>query len=718
LDFGLAKLAKLQTAPDGSATLDAAQQETSPGMVLGTVGYMSPEQVRGETADARSDIFALGTILYEMLSGQRAFRRDTSAETMTAILKEEPPEITTSGTPIAPAIERIVRRCLEKKPQQRFQSARDLAFDLEGLSGHTGTSGTHVASLPAEPTSGPLRRKRLIPIAAGLLVLLAGLAGWLLRGTGTTTLPSYNQLTFERGLVYAARFAPDGQSVYYGAAWNGQPVQIYSTTPGSPESRPLNLIDSTLFAVTSSELAVSLGCKDQYIGDCQGTLATVPVSGGSPREVTDAVLSADWTTGGEMAVVRHVQEKFRVEFPREKVIFEGERALGYVRISPNGKYIAFAEFHYQSGDVGWVVVLDRSGKEIIRSPAFVSLEGLAWSPSGEEVWFGGTQDTGWANAIHALRLNGKQRIVLRLPGMLRLHDVSRDGRILLTKESWRSEMQFRGPGDAEERNLSWLDYAQLESLSPDGKRVAFQDWGAASGSSPLSYVRNTDGSPAIKLGQWIRPILSPDGKQVLAIDGLTPGQSRLSVLPIGIGESRPLESSGFQQLESWGWMPDGNGVYYSGDDGHGWRTYVQDIKGGGAPRAVTPPISVMLVRSETDMVSPDGKFVFARDLSGKGELYPIAGGESKTVPGFLPEDEWVTWSSDGRSAYVSHNEKTSAPLYRLDLTTGKRELVATLGVSDPAGVTAIFVQLTPDGKAYAYSYLRELSDLFIVENVR
>src|SRR5271155_1984414 len=374
LDFGLAKLVKPEAAPGDGATLEAVPG-TSMGVVLGTVGYMSPEQVKGEAADARSDIFALGTILYEMLSGERAFRRDTSAETMTAILKEDPPELTTSGKPISPALERIVRRCLEKKPQQRFQSARDLAFNLEGISGNTSTSAAQV--IPA--SAGKLPRKRLVPLAAGLLLLFVGAAGgWLLfRGAGSTLPPSYHQLTFERGLIYAARFASDGRSIYYSASWNGQPVQLYSTVPDSPESRPLNLINSTLFAASASELAISLGCEDRYIGNCEGTLATVPVSGGSPREIAQDTLSADWTAdGSEMAVIRQVGGKYRVEFPRGKVIYESVRSLGYVRISPRADAVAFAEFVSVDGDAGLVVALDRNGKELMRSPIFISVEGV------------------------------------------------------------------------------------------------------------------------------------------------------------------------------------------------------------------------------------------------------------------------------------------------------------------------------------------------------
>jgi Tol biopolymer transport system component len=634
---------------------------------------------------------------------------------MTAILKEDPAELSTSSKPISPVLERIVRRCLEKKPLQRFQSARDLAFNLEGLSGISSTSGASVTAAGRQP------RNRLIPLAAGVLLLVAGgVAGWLLpRGAGSIALPSYHQLTFERGLVYAARFAPDGRSIYYSASWNGQPVQLYSTVPDSPESRPLNLINSTLFAVSSSEMAISVGCKDRYIGNCQGTLAMVPVSGGSPREIVENALSADWTAdGSEMAVVRQVGGKYRVEFPRGKVIYESDRPLRYLRISPRAKVVAFAEFEDVFGDAGWVIVVDRSGKELVRSALLVSVEGLAWPPSGEEVWVGAATHEGWADAIYALRFNGKQRIVLRLPGMLRLHDLSRDGRILCSRELWRSGLQFRGPGDVKERDLSWLDYAELRDLSPDGTQVAFDDWGSAAGASDLAYLRRTDGSPAVKLGAWSGPVLSPDGMRVLAIEATTPARGRLALLPTGVGETQMLNSHGIQQYDSMGWMPDGKAIYFASDDGHGWRIYVQDLAGG-SPRGATPLISLKPAHFESHLVSPDGKFIFARDLSGKGGLYPIAGGESRSLPGWLPEDTWITWSADGRSAYVYNDEKTSAPVYRFDVATGKRQLVGTLAPSDPAGVTAVLnVRMTPDGKSSAYSFHRELSDLFLVEGVR
>jgi hypothetical protein len=416
LDFGLAKLMKPEDSAGGSAARETVPIDTTPGLILGTAGYMAPEQVKGESADARTDIFALGAILYEMLSGKRAFRKDTAAETMTAILNEEPAELTATGKPIAPVLERIVRRCLEKKPLQRFQSARDLAFNLEGISDTSASAATRVATA-TDSVRGS--RKWMLGVAAAVLVFVAGGAlEWVYqRRIGVPPQPVYHQQTFERGLIYAARFAPDGRTIYYSPSWNGQPVQVYSKELGSPESRALNLINSTLFAVSTSEIAVSLGCKDRYIGDCQGTLALAPVSGGAPREAVEDAISADWTSdGSEMASVRQVGGKYRVEFPRGKVIYESDHPLGYVRVAPRANAIAFAEYVGIFGDAARLIVVDRSGKRLNHPEVFVSLEGVAWSASGDEVFFGATSQEGWADAIHALGLNGHKRIVLRLPG--------------------------------------------------------------------------------------------------------------------------------------------------------------------------------------------------------------------------------------------------------------------------------------------------------------
>src|SRR5262249_31457576 len=215
-------------------SLPTATAGTDPGVVLGTLGYMSPEKVRGRAADARSDIFAFGAILYEMLSGRRAFTGDSAADTMSAILKEDPPDLSVTNQAISPGLEHIVRHCLEKNPERRFQSARDLAFNLGELSGASGTALSAAA----------LRARRRLPwpaIATLSAILAAFAAGHFLWRPPAPSTPTYRRLTFRRGNIGSARFAPDGRSVVYGASWEGQPLEIYTTRPEGPESTPIGV---------------------------------------------------------------------------------------------------------------------------------------------------------------------------------------------------------------------------------------------------------------------------------------------------------------------------------------------------------------------------------------------------------------------------------------------------------------------------------------------
>ncbi len=213
LDFGLAKLKSPET---GSAQLTEIPTETAgtePGIVLGTLAYMSPEQVRGGPADGRSDIFSLGSILYEMLSGKRPFRGDSAADTMSAILREDPPDLSATDQEVPPGLERIVRHCLEKNPEQRFHSAHDLAFDLEALSDPSGPRpGPPVPAAPSR--RGVLRTIAFVVLAAALGLL----AGRQIREKPPSSTPTFHRLTFRRGFVSSARFGPDGHTVFYAAS--------------------------------------------------------------------------------------------------------------------------------------------------------------------------------------------------------------------------------------------------------------------------------------------------------------------------------------------------------------------------------------------------------------------------------------------------------------------------------------------------------------------
>ena len=248
LDFGLAKLREASASDPEHET---ATQDTRPGVIMGTIPYMSPEQLRGLPANARSDIFALGSVLYEMLALRRPFTGETTAQIEAAILREEPPELpTTRGIPTA--LDRIVRRCLEKKPEDRFETAQDVAFALEAV----GTTTSSSALPNAEPRGGWRATLAFLPpLLLGSLVTALLFAA--LRSPAPP--PSYTQLTFRRGAILSARFSHDGQTVVYSAAWEGQPAQVYTTRIGSRETRSLDLEGVVLAVSSKDEVAVKRG---------------------------------------------------------------------------------------------------------------------------------------------------------------------------------------------------------------------------------------------------------------------------------------------------------------------------------------------------------------------------------------------------------------------------------------------------------------------------
>jgi eukaryotic-like serine/threonine-protein kinase len=335
LDFGIAKL----TTPelDEERSLATLTTQTKSGSVLGTIAYMSPEQLRGKSVDHRSDIFSFGTVLYEMLAGRRAFSGETEVDTITAVLREDPPEIRLGRNDVPTAFDQIVRHCLEKEPENRFQSARDLAFALNAVSDVP--SGRHLTFLGWRsrlPRWTPLLIAALVAVAAGLL------AGGMLKPTRD---PVYRRLTFERGTIYSARFTADGRSVVYGASWNGQPLQIYSTLPDSLLARPLELQSAHLLALSrENELAIALhGVPGSGIDVVEGTLARAPLLGGAPRELLQDVRWADWGPNHQLAVVHHSNGRDDLEYPIGKVLYETSGWISNIRFSPKGDKIAFMQ---------------------------------------------------------------------------------------------------------------------------------------------------------------------------------------------------------------------------------------------------------------------------------------------------------------------------------------------------------------------------------------
>jgi eukaryotic-like serine/threonine-protein kinase len=710
LDFGLAKLTQQEKSAPSPDTPTIAQ--TEPGIVLGTVGYMSPEQVRGQAADACSDIFSLGAILYEMITGERAFQGDTAAETMSAILKTEPPQLTELQPNVPPGLARIVEHCLEKDPSNRFQSARDVAFALEAFSGAS-SSAVHRPALPKTATKWQ-GRSLLLGLGAGLLIALAAFV--VARKTSPPPpQPTFHALTFQRGTVQAARFAPDGETIIYAAAWAGKPIELFSTRPEGTESRALGLTDSDLLAVSSSgELAVRLHPQYSAPYANAGTMARAMLSGGSPRPMESDVEFADWAPdGNNLAIARRAAGKTRLEFPVGKPLYDTTGWIGNPRFSPRGDLIAFVDHPSRLGDPGRIAIVDLAGQKKILSQEFISAQGLAWSPRGDEVWFTATR-TGGARALYGVSLAGKERLITRIPGILHLFDVSRRGRVLLARDDWRVGLIALPPGATHEEDLSWMDFSAIRDISADGKLLLFDESGEAGGQLGAIYLRKMDGSPPVRLGDGTSDSLSPDAKWVLAASSfdITP---KLDLLPTGTGQPQSL-SLGTTNYRWGNWLPNGHQIIFLGNEpNHGSRIYLLDIPPG-QPRPITPE-GLELV-TYTHFVSPNGKLFLAVEADGTSSIRSTGTGDRQSIPGLEEGEVAFGWSGDGQGIYA-YRPAVPAKVFEIELASGRRRLWKELNPSDPAGINFIRTpHISADGKAYAYNYNRILSDLYLVDGVK
>ena len=706
LDFGLAKL---RPEPAESPDTDTSTQSHSDGAtILGTLGYMSPEQVKGLPADHRSDIFAFGAVLYEMLARKRAFRGDSRAETMAAILNEDPPELAAEAPPLASAIDRVARRCLEKRPEDRFQSARDVAFALEAIAGSATTRPLALFSAPG----GRVGWAGVIGLLG--LASILGLGVWvgltLARHKYEKPPPSFKQITFRRGIVRAARFAPDGKTILHDAAWAGGAFEVFLTRPENPQAGAIALTRGRLLSVSSGGEAALLLGEGLYFET--GTLARIPLTGGSPRELAGNVEHADWTPDGQqIAVVRLAEGRRRLlEFPLGTVRLETPGYITEPRISPDGARVAF--IHHQSfGDQGGAVeTVDREGRRAVLASDWKTAAGLAWSASGDEVWFTASEAEG-QRGLHAVTLSGRRRLVARLPGDFRLEDVAPDGKALLALDQVRMETVGVPPGEERERDLSWLDETQAVHLSPDGGTLLFFERGEEG-----TYLRKTTGSPPVRVGEGKARSLSPDGRWVLALR-VRPSE-RLVLFPTGAGVEKVLPAGPVTSYWEGAWFLDDRRIFFlASEAGHPLRAYVQDIDGG-EPRVFVE--DVPFIRGSQ---TPDGRFVLGIS-GGKMLRYPLSGGPPLPLPG-LDGSCWpIRWSPDGRLLYYWHSVPGVFPglpakVYRLDTATGRQELFKEIVPADRAGVDWLFpILLTPDGRSYVYSYERRLSVLYLVEGLR
>jgi dipeptidyl aminopeptidase/acylaminoacyl peptidase len=550
----------------------------------------------------------------------------------------------------------------------------------------------------------------------GLLLAVAFLAGFLVqRRWGQSEPPRFQRLTFRRGHVTNARFTPDGQTIVYSANWDHRLGEIFTTRTDSPESRALGLPPASLHSISpKGEMLLSLTHAPRSVS-ISYTLARVPLAGGAPRPILEAILPhwADWAPDAEtFALLLRDAGESRIEYPRGTLIWRSKNVAWDLRLSPTGDALAFCETR---GSSLAVVMVDRAGKAVAQSGGWsvppsnewMPRGCVAWAPEGREVWFAAARP-GQDFGLYALSRNGEVRPLLHVPGELALYDISPDGSVLLSQVDRRVALAARAPGETEDRDLSWFETSELADLSVDGRWILFTESGQGGGERSSVYLRGTDGSPAVRLGDGKALALSPDGRWALACSATDP--RRLSLLPTGAGEPRPLPPTALPVTQA-RFLPGGKQLLVSLAD----RLHVMDI-GAKEARPLTRPGAAVA----GFVPSPDGSWVAAAEIDGIN-IYPIGGGEPRLVPGVpILEQAPVQWRADGRALYIAQliDSGRAARIDEVDIATGRRRRSQELRVADPTGSVLWSLVMTPDGKEYAYDARSSRSALYLVKGLR
>jgi hypothetical protein len=446
----------------------------------------------------------------------------------------------------------------------------------------------------------------------------------------------------------------------------------------------------------------------------KGTLSRTSLSETPPRDLLEDVACADASAdGSQIAVVRAPGWRYRLEFPAGTTLDETTGWFTWPRVSRNGDTVAFLEHPLFGDDRGSVVMVDRSGRKTTLSAGWGSVQGVSWSASGQEVWFTAAR-TGVSRSLYAVTAPGRERLVASTPSRMTLQDVSRDGRVLF--DASRSSLGFVAllPGVPRDRDLSGLDFSYGPILSEDGRTVVFTAHGEGGGPGYSVYLRKTDGSAPVRLGEGSAMALSPDGKWVLTcLIRSTP--TRIMLLPTGAGEARTFPKDEIEHAAGpfGAFFPDGKRILFVGHErGRPSRLFVQDLAGGA-------PLPVTAEGVDRAVLSADGRSLVIVTPEGLA-LAALAGGPSRPIPGARPGDVPLRFASDARTLFVRPGSRElPARVFRLDVATGRREVWREFTPADPSGITRVeAVAISDDGQAVLFSYARVLSDLFLAEGLR
>ena len=722
LDFGLAKAVDRPSSPaTGGAQALTTPALTEAGIILGTAAYMSPEQARGKPVDARTDIWAFGVVLYEMLTGQPPFLGEDVTDTVASVLRSDPDWRTLPHLP--PLLEAFLKLCLEKDPKNRIHDITDVRLAL---------TSKHDVSRSASDAAhfGPARKKAswvLWASSVALALFLGGLGAYSYTHTrAAAATMSVRQLTFRQGHVAMARFAPDGQVIVYGAAWDGGAYRLYTTRVDSFQSRALDLPPADLLAISrDSQLALALSRQPVDGWQPRGLLAQVSLAGGAPRILDDHIVSADWGVDGQIAaVVRFVDAGMQVEFPVGTIVHRAPGGeIGTVRVSPDGQRVCFSATYQE------LYASERGGPARRVASDLPRINQCAWSPGGREIWFTYGVTGGTHSNLEAITLDGQRRRVLAaLPAFAYLFDVSPNGEVLMGVGSLRMSVHGAPSVETPERDLSAFDATRILQLGSAGRNVLLQDTSTASRDRGTLFLRPMDGSAPVQFGNAAGLALTPDGAWIAALgDGAAPTSrsSTITLLPTRAGKPRTIDlpveieygygnqfGTNVWELRNPEFSADGERLLLPvGRDASGSaRAYVHDLVEGWT-RPVTP-VGV----AGPFVLSPDGRFVAGQESDGL-YVYSVDTDERRRLPGERDPGMLARWSDDQQSVYLVEQEGAAASIYERSLETGKRTLVRRIRASDPAGVTRFALWVARDGEAYAYTLDRVLTNLFLLENV-
>ncbi len=708
LDFGLAKLMTPSANEQVSALPTAAKTEA--GVLMGTVGYMSPEQASGSAIDFRSDQFSLGVILYEMVTAKRAFQKKTTVETLAAIINEEPEPVQAINSHIAAPIRWLIERCMEKNPNDRYASTRDLARDIQSIRDHY--SEVASTSESALDVAQPIQRKRklhkIFDVVAVALILILGSALFFMtrEQPKTKTKPvSYHRLTYRRGPIGTAQFSRDGQTIVYSAVWEGGTRDLYLSRPGAVEARSLGIQNEDVLSISEGGEMLLLNRKSSGF-TMPGLLSQVNLSGGSPRPIENNVTGACWNpNGSQFAVAKYSNGKSRLEYPPGKVLYESADLIDRIEISPDANFIAFV-LHPSFAINGHVLIVDLQGKVINDSGEYYPT-GISWMQGTNEVWFTSAPlEGGGGSEMHALDVHGSKRQLGTFTSAV-LKDISVDGRMLMDFVDTRVIANAQRLSQPGEKSLTWLDNSEVEDISSDGTKVLIHERGDGSDSpSGTIYVANMDGSAGTRLAPGAAIEFSPDEKFVLGERG-----SDIILVPTGTGTVKTFKASDKTELTSYGFFPDNKHLLISSRTGTGLpEFYSMDLSG----NKLRLPIEALEDRL---LISPDGDSMLIMSGDEAYQIYSLSNGKSVPFNGIESGELPIRWSRDAKSIFVRTLFSIPAKVYKVEVSSGKRSLFKEITVSDPAGFVAFTsIIISDDEQAYAYSYRRGLGALFLIEN--